>query len=231
MAEPRDVFFIPSVINTGNVPWSYYHIRSAHIPDKRYEQTLKTIQTIRDKVPNVFIILIECSDISPEMTDNLRSKVDHFVQAYTDENVRKVCIDGSAKGHGETVQSILAIEVIKTLTFPIKRIFKISGRYYLNELFDINNFSLTTYTFNKRFIVGGEHHTVLYSVPFELFDHYNQVFRECLEVYKTQIAHFEGLFPPKCIPASYISCVGVAGYPASSNELWSPGPHSVINDS
>jgi hypothetical protein len=223
--EPRDVFFIPSVIITGNVPWSYHHVRSAHTPEARYTQTLKTIQTIRDKVPNVFIILVECSDINQEMTDTLRSKVDIFIQAYTNEAVRKVCIDGMAKGHGETVQSLLAIEAIKTITFPIRRIFKISGRYYLNERFDINNFSLTEYTFNKKSVNDqGGYHTVLYSVPFSLFKHFNDVFLECEAVYQYDCAHFEGLFPQKCVPQTRIDCVGVAGYPACSGELWAPSP-------
>lgn len=223
--EPRDVFCILSVITTGNVPWSYYHVRSGHVPQTRYEQTLKTIQTIRDKVPDVFIVLIECSDISQEMTDTLCSKVDHFVQAYTNEPVRKVCIDGSAKGHGETVQSLLAIEAIKTLTFPIRRIFKISGRYYLNHFFDLDKFSLTEYTFNKKnFNDTGGYHTVLYSVPFCLFENFEKVFRECEAVYQYDCAHFEGLFPPKCIPQTRIDCVGVEGCPASTNEVWSPGP-------
>jgi hypothetical protein len=225
MTEARDVFFIPSVITTGKVPWSYHPVRSGHTPDTRFQHTLKTIETIREKVPNVFIILIECSDIPPDTTDTLRSKVDLFVQAYSDEKIRKVCIDGMAKGHGETVQSLLAIDAIKTLTFPIRRIFKISGRYYLTGLFDLNNFSLTEYTFNKKNCndLGG-YHTVLYCVPFCLFENFEKVFRECEAVYQYDCAHFEGLFPPKCIPQTRIDCVGVAGYPACSNELWSPGP-------
>jgi hypothetical protein len=225
MTEPRDVFFIPSVINTGNIPWSYHPVRSVQTPQTRYEQTLITIQTIRDKVPHVFIILIECSDVNEEMTTMLRSKVDLFVQAYTDKKIRKVCIDGIAKGHGETVQTLKAIEVIKTLTFPIRRIFKISGRYYLTDVFDLKNFSLCEYTFNKCSNENKGYHTVLYSLPFSLLAHFEQVFLACEAVYQYNIAHFEGLMPPKCIPQTFVDCVGVAGYPACSKELWCPGPN------
>jgi hypothetical protein len=87
-----DLFMITSVINTGNTPWSYSAVRSAFSIEERFQQTLHTIQSIRDKVPSSVILLVECSELSAEMEDTLKSKVEHYLQCYTMEHVRAACI-------------------------------------------------------------------------------------------------------------------------------------------
>ena len=50
--------------------------RSAFTKQERLEQTKYTIQTIKEKIPNVFIVLIDCSSLSYEEKKYFKS--DHY---------------------------------------------------------------------------------------------------------------------------------------------------------
>lgn len=63
----KDIFIITSVINTGSHHWSYTGIRSVFSPKERFEQTLKTIDSIRALKDDSLIFLVECSNIDKEM--------------------------------------------------------------------------------------------------------------------------------------------------------------------
>ncbi len=227
MAE--NIFVITSVINTGNHPWSYTNIRSTYTPDERFQQTLKTIQTIREKVPNVHIILSECSEISKEQEQIFLEKVDTYLNFYDNEEIRNACLNSNRKGYGECLKTYQAFCYILLHDFKPKRFFKISGRYFLNDYFDIHNFSETEYTFNKILRGSDCHPTVLYSVPFSLFNHYEKVLIHCKNAYEktSDPIGYENLLPPCCTPASYINCVGASGYIGIDNSFYSPTPNDV----
>ena len=202
-----DVFIITSVINTGDAPWSYTSVRSVYTCQQRYEQTLKSIQSIRDLNDGTFIVLSECSEISTEMTEELRCRVDLFVQSYDNETIRNACINSAKKGYGEVLQSLAAVESLNRIGMPFRRIFKLSGRYFLNNYFDKNNFSLDMYTFTK----GARQSTVLYSVPYNLMESYVGALSDCAKLYEHNVIALEDILPPRCKPAKYIDCCGMAG--------------------
>ena len=55
--KTNNIIFITSIINCCNKPLSYYHIRSVFDVKTRFLQTLKTIESIRLKIPNSIIFL------------------------------------------------------------------------------------------------------------------------------------------------------------------------------
>ena len=57
---------ITSVINTPNTPLSYTNTRSVFSRQDRFEQTKKTIKSVREKLSNSKIIIVECSDFNEE---------------------------------------------------------------------------------------------------------------------------------------------------------------------
>lgn len=223
----RDVFIITSVLNTGAMPWSYTRTRSVYTCQQRYEQTLKSIQSIRDLNDSTFIVLSECSEISTEMTEELRSRVDLFVQSYDNETIRNACINSIKKGYGEVLQSIAAVDALNQIKITFRRMFKLSGRYFLNNYFDKNNFSLELYTFNKMFKLSTAHSTVLYSVPYDLMEAYMDVLSDCVKLYEHKVIGLEEILPPRCKPATYIDCYGASGYVAVDNSFFSPTPADV----
>jgi len=50
--DKKDIFVITSVIDTGNLPWSYCPQRSLFSPEERVTQTIKTIESIRKYAEN-----------------------------------------------------------------------------------------------------------------------------------------------------------------------------------
>ena len=48
-----NLVLITSVVCTPNIPLSYINTRSCYTHDERFEQTKKTIKTIKEKIPNI----------------------------------------------------------------------------------------------------------------------------------------------------------------------------------
>jgi len=125
-----DLFIINSFIDA---PGSVY------TPDERYKQTLYTIQSIRNKIPEAQIIILEVSDI----------------MYFGDVETFKISAD-VAHLHKSTGEAIILTEFIESdrfreivSTYEIKRIFKLSGRYFLNDNFYEHKYSTERITARK----------------------------------------------------------------------------------
>lgn len=134
----KNLVVISSVINCVNKSLSYFHIRSIFSTAERYQQTLASIESLK-KIPNVEIMLCECSNLLPEYEEELKSKVNYYFNFYNDENIRKH-VDSPLKGMGEAHIMLKAIEKIEELNLSFKNMFKLSGRYFLGENFDYQIF-------------------------------------------------------------------------------------------
>jgi hypothetical protein len=219
--EHPDIFLITSVINTGSVPWNYSAVRSFFSPNERFEQTLRSIQSIKDLCDNNLIVLAECSDIPEEWEDQLRSQVDIFLQLKEDEEVKNACLNSEKKGYGEVCQTLRAVESIKKAGVVFNRLFKLSGRYWLNEHFKKDIFSTECYTFQEFTLNRSGFCTVLYSVPSSLFDEFTRIVDECSMFYKNNHSFYEYYFPSKCNPKLVLTCtIGVSGRIAINNQLF-----------
>jgi hypothetical protein len=221
----NDLVLITSVINTGTKAWSYIHSRSTYSPEQRFEQTLETISSIRTYLPNAQIFLVECSDISEEYTNVLRSKVNYFLNLYKDTEVRAACLETNKKGFGEAVQTQYAVEFLLENKIQFERFFKISGRYSLTKDFSSEKYKTDMYTFKKHVRTGNNQiaiSTVVFSVPFQFMKDFQRVINEVVEYYKTHGPRgYEELLPIRCEPRNEIDIVGVSGYVAvTQNEFF-----------
>jgi len=105
----------------------------------RFEETLKTFDSIRKKIPNVRIISIDNSTIplTEEQKEIIKSKVDIF--HIIDHNVFTLFVNQiGSKGMGETYIMYEALRIIQENNLLGKRVFKITGRYLLADSFDIS---------------------------------------------------------------------------------------------
>ena len=75
----NDLVLITSVINTPNVPLSYSNTRSVFSRKDRFAQTKNTIVSIKDKIPNCKIIIVECSDFNIEEYEYLSNNCDYIL--------------------------------------------------------------------------------------------------------------------------------------------------------
>lgn len=125
---------------------------SAYDEQQRFEQTLDTIECIRKKVPESYVVLFECSykSIDEKQKDILKEKVDLFLEFYNEPGLKQIYenleerpeLITYGKSLLETRGLLNALYAIKqhNLFTDSQRVFKLTGRYLLNDDFDIKDY-------------------------------------------------------------------------------------------
>lgn len=157
------VFLITSTIRPSKGSLSYTPIRSVYSVEERVEQTLRSIASVRAKVPDVLIVLLENSALSSEETRTFQQAVDWFVSFARDARSNKLR-DGLFKGAAETYMLLWIQSIICRFDYEV--MFKLSGRYWLSESFSLQSFSREKLGFLWRGDSrSGSYSARLYSVP------------------------------------------------------------------
>jgi hypothetical protein len=176
----KDCIIITSVVQTTDKPLTWSKSRSIYSHQQRFEQTLETIESVRKNMPDIHILLIECSPPS-EWMDILKSKVDQFINLEFNEIVN----NGLEKGLGEKT---LVLHALSNLKEEYANVYKITGRYMLidNWHFNISKWTKTDeLTFCKTHCYGPKDgiHTFFYRIPNSKLS----LFKEALESYDGSI--------------------------------------------
>ena len=138
----KNLIIITSVLNISKNKLSYIDTRSVFNIEDRFKQTKLTIDSIKKYIPNYFIIFSECSNLDdyPNIEKYIKDNVNIFLNFNDDQHVKKQ-VDSIYKGSGENKIMLKTIEYIKNNNLVFDNIFKISGRYYLNEKFNFQNYN------------------------------------------------------------------------------------------
>lgn len=125
---------------------------SAFSEEQRFEQTLETIKNIKEKVPESYIILSDCSPspIEESHKNFLKEECDLLLQ-FHDERVIKLLYENIKSDPSKIVYGKSLLEtrnLLNTLYFikehnlfsDTQRVFKMTGRYLLNDDFDIKDY-------------------------------------------------------------------------------------------
>ena len=125
----ENIVIVCSIINDS--PGSVYS------SEERINQTINTIKTVREKIPNSYIILAEISNL----TQSQRDKLDYDACMIYNEQFNKMGYISGDKTLGELYLINSSLEWVSNnfCTNTPKRIFKIGGRNYLDNTFDIND--------------------------------------------------------------------------------------------
>jgi hypothetical protein len=115
-------------------------------PQQRLDMTLATINNLRERMPNVKIAISEVSGagLAPEYENQLMDACDVFLDFTTNQEVRWIYTNKSWYSNWDIVKNLTELT-----TFPmalealvgngelegVDRVFKMSGRYLLNEKF------------------------------------------------------------------------------------------------
>jgi len=115
---------------------------SVYNRDERFLQTKKTLNTVKEKIKNNFIILIEKTKLTEDELNYFYSNCNIIINEY--ENKEFVNnINHPNKSFGERCYLLKCIDYInnnKELFSKVKNIFKVSGRYFLDDKFDYINY-------------------------------------------------------------------------------------------
>lgn len=130
------LIFIPSVVYFKNKALSYSANRSIFTPEERALQTVESIRSVKKHIPQAKIVLIELG-LSKELPYDLTKLPDQYLYLGDNFFVRKAC-DSKFKALGESMALFIAYFKKNKNNFDLY--FKLSGRYYINDNFNIENF-------------------------------------------------------------------------------------------
>lgn len=177
MTSHKIIFIVTSCINFDTSPLSYFHTRSVFSPQERLEQTIVTLSKIREKIPNVTILLANNNSLTHEQESILRKHCDD-IYILDDEIIRT----HPNKSNSECKSLLNACKKIIENNLEFDYVFKTSGRYYLMDEFDINK-----WPFNESKIVSpragnGVVNNVIYSVHKNMFNYYMTILQNFIEL-------------------------------------------------
>lgn len=171
----KNLVLITSVINTPMIPLSYTETRSIYTKEERFEQTKHTIATVKEKIPDSAIFLIECSQIDNEMHEYLREHTDIFANLFDTGNETIIQnVFSKSKSLGEGTMTICAYNILQQNNIQYENLFKISGRYRLSDRFDYGKFD------NDKIVIKyiandiTNCNTSLYKLPYPVYKEFAQ---------------------------------------------------------
>ena len=138
----KNIIIITSVINIIDSELSYYYKRNVFSVEERYQQTLKSIISIKSKIPNSEILFCECSDLSNyhSIEKDIKKNVNYYFNFFSNESIKNN-VNSKLKGYGEASILLEGINQLLSMKKNYKNIFKLSGRYYLNDKFNYEIFN------------------------------------------------------------------------------------------
>lgn len=164
-----NLVLITSVIHTPNSPLSYTNTRSIYSVQERYDQTKKTIQSIKDKIPDAIIVIVECSPLSESEEEFLTQNSNYLLNLYNFKNIQ-TNVYGISKALGEGTLTYHALNYIQLNNIKYDNLIKISGRYMLSDKFDLNNFNNDSIVIKH---IDGDRNNVitsLYKIPHKVVE-------------------------------------------------------------
>jgi len=168
----KNLVVVTSVINIPNLPFSYTETRSKFTREERFEQTKNTIATLKNKIPNLEILMVECSDLNEEETDYFKNNVNYFLNIYSSELKPETYVFGKSKSLGENTLLIYAINYLNDNNIEYDNFYKMSGRYWLNDKFNYENFNNDKIVYKTDKNNELDTYTSFYKIPKSHVFHY-----------------------------------------------------------
>lgn len=194
--QEYNIVIITSKIYTSKKPFSYAAERSIYSPEQRLTQTIETIKSVRDNIPNSFIVLYDNSILNNDEYYSIVDRVDCFINHHNDEVINEFTNNSIHKLFGEISQTYKMLEYIKIYhkNMNIKNIFKITGRYTLNEEFEFKNIDdINNIIFKRNLEVEDRlyYYTCFYKINKEKIELYYDTIKELFEDIQTGAYEFE----------------------------------------
>lgn len=217
----KNLVLITSIIDIPiDKPFNYTNIRSIYSREERFEDTKQTIESIKKYIPDSMIILIDCSKLRDYEEEYLKNNCNYVLNLWENKELHND-IFGLSKSLGEGTLMIKAIEFIINNNIKYDNLFKISGRYKLNNNFIYEKFNNN----NSIFLKCDENNvsTILYKITnnytIELLNFLklnNDNMKNCIQ-YETLINFFVN---NKITNVIYINKLGVEGKIAVSKDYY-----------
>lgn len=168
--ELKCLFLISSTINTVSSTVLGGHKRSMFSTQERFEQTLHTIKSIKGRINNPIIVLLESSQLDEKMKETLSKECTIYVDL-SNHSISKYLSESKDKGLSEIYSLRQGMRYVLELGIQFDVLFKLGGRYYLDDKFDISMFDSKSLVFrefsNENFKEDRWFSTMLYGIGWE----------------------------------------------------------------
>lgn len=193
--------------------------RSVFSPAQRCEQTIETVRSVRKYLPDATIFV--CDNSKHLLKDSQLKLKDagahHFYHQYA-----KQFSDSLWKAQTEAACGLIALQYLisQDLLRRFDMILKISGRYCLNENFQLDRFTTPKcFSFWKSKTIADSISTVVYSFDVALVDAWRSIMMRMLK--RPSWDGFETiLYKETRWVAHYIDVVGAGGYVSIDGTFW-----------
>jgi len=159
MTSIKHCFLVTSAVN------SKFGIYS---PEERLTQTIITLQNIKFKIPNAKIIVMECAGttLTDSQSDKLEKNCDLLIDFSRDSDVKAIYQSDNwdvVKNSTEILCFGRALRICQDDGdfAGIDRIHKMSGRYVLNDSFNLSDYE----QYHDKIIIGPKHKS---QFPYEI---------------------------------------------------------------
>jgi hypothetical protein len=182
----KNVVIVTSKIYVSNNSFSYTNTISIYTTAERFMQTMNTINSIKQYIPNSFIILFDNSVFeNTDYFDQIKDNVDIFLNITDNYLLNYYTDDCEFKAFAE-ISQILEIYKILFTKFDfnnINQFFKITGRYVINNQFDFNQYNNTKNIIKKNYNVTDRNYwyTCFYKINKNFIDTYFERLKNILK--------------------------------------------------
>lgn len=217
----ENIVLVTSIIKPPNTPLSY-GVRSVYTSEQRFQQTKLTIQSINEKIPHAKIFIVECSDLNEDEVNYFSENSTYFVNLYNNINLRNL-MHSNSKSLCEGTMTISALDFLIQNNIQYDNLIKVSGRYYLSENFNINNFMNNDIVL--KYIDNNTNNvfTGLYKIPKKYVENLNLFLKNSYNKMISFIG-YEVLFSEfiQTLPGIKINInpIGLKGYVSVSNNFY-----------
>lgn len=217
----NNIVLVTSIIKPPDNPLSYGK-RSCFTSEERFEQTKVTINSIKEKIPNALIFIVECSELDDNQYNYFIENSNYFLNLYSDINLRNR-MHSDSKSLCEGTMTICALEYLIQTNIQYDNLIKISGRYYLSENFYLDNFKNNDIVIKYIDNDINNVFTGLYKLPKFCAENLKNFLEN--NIYKmVSFIGYEILFAEfiqsQLINKIIISPIGLKGYVSVSNEFY-----------
>ena len=195
-----NIVFITSKIYVSEYPLSYIPNRSIYTKDERYLQVINTINTIKKKIPNYYIMLFDNSIFSKKEYNILNNMVNRFINITDNTELNYYTNQCELKSLAELYQLKYIFKNFN-VKIRINNIFKITGRYCLNDNFNYNTYDNKYNIFKKNNDLKNinYYYTCFYKIHYNYIDKYKNNIDNCINkiknIEKYKYYDLEVIFP------------------------------------
>lgn len=224
-----NICLINSAICTSQSPLSYITTRSVFTHEERFQQVLRTIESVRQYMRDTYIVLSDATNVPKEWVRKLRESVEHYIDLSEDSRISELANHCPYKGVVDCEQTLAALLHINfNSDITSKHVFKISGRYTLTPSFEHKYFDNDFVVFKKVpdtcfFKESTEAcYTFMYKVPYNKIDIFETALIETIDNALSSKKSIETILPFRFPETEifYIKSLGIEGYIAPTGQLF-----------